>query len=358
MAIEKRVTKSGKVRWRVRVRLAGYPPRSGGTHVTRRAAVVAEARLLEELQAGSAAMLEAARGLCLRDVIARYRREKLYQKSDKVEWCKRQDQQLREWEARLGDVRWLHVNKFVLAQARDALAAEGRSGATVNRYLSTLGHVLSVARDEWGLRADNPMQTVARLKEAGERVRFLSEDELAALMRALPGVVARYGKPLDVIVVLALSTGARKDTELLSMPPAQVMLDANKIVLEHTKNGKRRALALEGRAHELMCAHMARLPARAQFVFANHRGDKPMNIDREWNALRRAAGLVDYRFHDHRHTFASYLAMQGAREVELAEALGHSDLKMVRRYAHLAEGHTNPLVAAMNDKLFSGLKGV
>ena len=56
------------------------------------------------------------------------------------------------------------------------------------------------------------------------------------------------------------------------------------------------------------------------------------------NALKRA-GIEDFRFHDLRHTFASHYVMNGGDLLALKEILGHSDMKMVERYAHLASAH-------------------
>ena len=65
-----------------------------------------------------------------------------------------------------------------------------------------------------------------------------------------------------------------------------------------------------------------------------------------------AAGITDFRFHDLRHSAASYLAMSGATLVEIAEVLGHRTFEMVRRYAHLSESHTSNVVARMNSRIF------
>lgn len=67
---------------------------------------------------------------------------------------------------------------------------------------------------------------------------------------------------------------------------------------------------------------------------------------------RTRAGIDDFRFHDLRHTFASYLAMHGATLAEIAEALGHKTLAMVKRYAHLSEAHTRNVVQRMNAEIF------
>ena len=76
------------------------------------------------------------------------------------------------------------------------------------------------------------------------------------------------------------------------------------------------------------------------------------NMYRYWNAARKAAGLVDFRFHDLRHSCASYLAMNGASLLEIADVLGHKTLAMVKRYSHLSTDHKAALVSrVMGDKV-------
>jgi cytochrome c553 len=74
----------------------------------------------------------------------------------------------------------------------------------------------------------------------------------------------------------------------------------------------------------------------------------------EARAARKAAKLTDFRFHDLRHTTASYLAMNSATLVEIAGVLGHRDLNTVRRYAHLSDSHLADKVESMNRRFING----
>ena len=78
-----------------------------------------------------------------------------------------------------------------------------------------------------------------------------------------------------------------------------------------------------------------------------------MTLWKPWRAALIAASIGDLRFHDLRHTAASYLAMSGATAIELAAVLGHKTLQMVKRYAHLSDTHTHGIVTAMNQKIFA-----
>lgn len=80
-----------------------------------------------------------------------------------------------------------------------------------------------------------------------------------------------------------------------------------------------------------------------------------MDVRSAWRHARAQAKLEDFRFHDLRHSAASYLAMNGATTRDIAEILGHQTLQMVKRYSHLADSHTSEVVAKMNEKVFAKL---
>jgi integrase len=71
-----------------------------------------------------------------------------------------------------------------------------------------------------------------------------------------------------------------------------------------------------------------------------------------WDTALRRANITDFRFHDLRHTAASYPAMNGASMMELAEILGHKTLSMVKRYTYLSASHTRAVVERMNQAVF------
>lgn len=79
---------------------------------------------------------------------------------------------------------------------------------------------------------------------------------------------------------------------------------------------------------------------------------QPIDIRTAWENSLLRANIEDFRFHDLRHSAASYLAMNGATLVEIAEVLGHKTLQMVKRYAHISENHAASVVASMNERIF------
>ncbi len=78
----------------------------------------------------------------------------------------------------------------------------------------------------------------------------------------------------------------------------------------------------------------------------------PWTLWKPWKEALTAAAISDLRFHDLRHTAASYLAMNGATAIDLAAVLGHKTLQMVKRYAHLSDAHAHGVVTAMNKRIF------
>ena len=77
-----------------------------------------------------------------------------------------------------------------------------------------------------------------------------------------------------------------------------------------------------------------------------------MSIREAWTFAVQRAGITNFRFHDLRHSAASYLAMGGASLAEIAEVLGHKTLQMTKRYTHLTESHTRGVVERMNQAIF------
>ena len=116
---------------------------------------------------------------------------------------------------------------------------------------------------------------------------------------------------LFLIVILAISTGMRQG-EILNLTWADVDLEVGKAILHKTKNGERRVVPIVSVALELLRKHKQTQIVDTLFVFPNEQGTEPVKIRSAWERARKEAGVEDFRFHDLRHTFASYLAMNGA----------------------------------------------
>jgi len=289
------------------------------------------------------------------ELIDRYVRDVLPTKPRSVH-C--QAGQLKWWRTQLGDYLLSDATPALIAEARDTLSKGithrkmPRSPATVNRYLAVLSHAFTIATKEWGWVEYNPVMKVRRLPEPQGRVRFLSDDERERLLQACRESV---NEQLYTIVVLALSTGMRQG-EILGLIWDDVSLEAGRFTLHDTKNKERRVVPVMGHALEVMREYAKVRRIDTSLVFPGSVVGKPVDVRAPWERAIQAAGIEDFRFHDLRHSAASYLAMNGATPSELAAVLGHKTLQMVKRYAHLSEAHTAELVGKMNARIFGGSK--
>jgi integrase len=350
MAVIEKREKDGGITYRVKIRLKGYPPQTASferlTDAKRWAqqteSAIREGRHFKTSEAKRHTMSEA---------IERYMKTVLPNKPKSVY---AQTIHLNWWKETIGDYSLADVTSAMIANCRDKLAAgttvrgKLRGAATVNRYMAALSHVFTIACKEWQWVDDNPFRKVSKKKEPRGRVRFLSDEERVKFLEACKEADSAY---LYIVVVLALSTGARR-MEILGLTWDDVDLNRGVITLHDTKNGERRVLAIAGHAKELLKKHAQVRLLDCKLLFPGKDHKKPVDIRTPFeNALKRAE-IHDFRFHDLRHSCASYLAMNGASLAEIAEVLGHKTLQMVKRYAHLSEAHTMGVVTRMNEKIF------
>jgi len=331
--IEQRTSQDGKPVYRVKIRRKGAPPLTATFHRltdAKKWAQVTEGAVLE----GRHFKTAEAKRHTLADLTDRYLREVLPRKSRSSIYM--QTLQLNWWKAQLGQRALADITPALLAEYREKLAQgekQPRSNATVVRYMAALSHAFTIAVREWEWLEDSPMRKVSKPKEPRGRVRFLSDEERTRLLDACQ---VSHNPFLYTVVVLALATGARKG-ELLSLRWPDVDLKRGTLTFHQTKNGERRAVPLTGQALTLMQQHAKVRRLNTQLVFPDATGTKPLSLRDAFEGAVVRAGISDFHFHDLRHTFASYLAMNGASLLEIAEALGHKTLAMVKRYAHL--GH-------------------
>lgn len=221
-----------------------------------------------------------------------------------------------------------------------------RSPSTVVRYLAALSHAFSIASKEWEWIDDSPMRKVTKPKEPRGRVRFLSEEERERLLQACKKSKNPY---LYIVVVLALSTGMRHG-EIMNLTWKDVDFQGQRITLQETKNNERRVLPLVGFAMELLQKHADE--SQFELLFPGKNSKKPVDLRFAWERALKESGVSDFRFHDLRHTFASYLAMGKATLTELRVLLGHKSPSMTARYSHLSEEHGAAVLRKMNERIF------
>lgn len=348
--IEKRISKDGKISHRVKIRLKGFPTQQATFErltdarkwVQQTEAAIREGRHFKTTE---------AKRRTLGEMIERYIKDIL---PTKPKNNKNTLLHLNWWKEELGQYSLAEISPALIAEKRDQLGSgitkrnTQRSPSTVVRYMAALSHAFTIAVKEWGWLDDTPMRKVTKPKEPRGRVRFLSDEERPHFLVECKKSESQY---LYAAVVLALSTGGRR-MEILGLTWKEVDFDRGVITLHETKNGERRVLPLAGHALELMRQLSIIRHVKCNLVFPGKDLKKPVDLRTPFeNALKRAE-IPDFRWHDLRHSCASYLAMNGASLAEIAEILGHKTLQMVKRYAHLSEAHTSKVVTSMNEKIF------
>ncbi len=348
--IEKRTTNSA-ISYRAKVRLKGYPTQSA-TFVRLTDAKKWVQDTESAIREGRHFKTSESKKHTVKELVERYIKEILPQKPKSTI---DQKTQLGWWKSGMGSFSLADVTPALITEYRSKLALEKserkgakRSNATVNRYCSVLSHAFTIAVKEWGWMQENPMMKIKKLKEPRGRVRFLNDEERERLLEACQESSSPF---LYILVVLGISTGARK-MEIRSLEWKDVDLNRGMIILHDTKNGERRSLPLVGIAKDLMKAHYKNRNKNTELVFPAKNLQTPIDIRTPFETALQKAEIEDFKWHDLRHSCASYLAMNGATLAEIAGVLGHKTLSMVKRYSHISDAHTAGVVERMNNKIF------
>lgn len=197
---------------------------------------------------------------------------------------------------------------------------------------------------QWGYLTDSPMKGIRLLKEPPERVRYLTTEEIARLL-------ARCSEHLRPIVICALHTGMRKG-EILNLKWSDVDLHNRMILLERTKNNRRRMIPLSG----VLCSVLKALSRRSEYVFCSEKGERFGNVRKGFKAALKRASIEDFRFHDLRHTFASHLTMSNCNIRTVQQLLGHTTIRTTMKYAHLSKEYLEEAVNLVGAKLSPGVE--
>ena len=222
----------------------------------------------------------------------------------------------------LHEITTLDIERFKSARIKEV------SPATVNRTLAVLKSIFNRAI-AWNRADHNPCKTVKLFKENNQRLRFLEQEEISKLVANCP----RHLRP---IVILALNTGMRKG-EILGLKWTNVDLRHDMMHLSDTKNGEKREVPVNGvvkRALTEITRH-----GNFPYVFCDEYGKPYGDIKKSFFTALKKSAILDFHFHDLRHTFASHLVMSGVDLNTVRELLGHKSLEMTLRYSHLSPDH-------------------
>ena len=274
-------------------------------------------------------------------------------------------QRLAWWQSQIGHLKLIEVDDDVIFHAVEGLAAQrGRhyvgvdadgapifkskgkpySNATLNRYIAGIGSVFT-----WAIRQrlcprgwESPTRRLGTRPENNSIIRFLDADERERLFAACK---ASKWKPLFALVLTAITTGSRKGA-LKALRWRDVDLDAGTAVVERTKNGSPQTMVLTPAVVEEL--RKLQGPPGALVFGSVRRRDVPFHFEAGvWPIALRKANIKRFRFHDLRHSCASYLTQAGASLVQVADVLNHKNLAVTRRYSHLGVNDRRKLVNAV-----------
>lgn len=248
----------------------------------------------------------------------------------------------RWWSHSYGALDARTLGTATLAEARQRLHEAGKSPQTIHHYLKFLRHRLALAvRDD--LLDKNPFDKFRMPSVRNLRCRYYGQDERRTLYAALDP------EWRDAAEIAGL-TGLRW-SEQFTLRKSQLHLDQAYLELPQTKAGQSQIRLLNTRAVELLRRQIDRHPNNT-WVYPSptgrHHIDHSDFLRSYWIPARKAAGVANARWNDWRHTFASDLTMAGHSDRTVADLLGHTTTKMVKRYAHLTAAHLRQAVESVS----------
>ena len=234
------------------------------------------------------------------------------------------------------------------------------SPGTAVRHFNVMHHMMKKAATIWTKDTGidrNPADHVEVKRPDDQRDRYLSEDELRRLKVALDEKIYRKGTKdfnktfcrLRMIVLIAVTTGMRM-SEIFGLKWSDVMYSEGLLAVRaKLKGGKMRYVPMPPELADELRRYMPQPANNVLYIAGNNheqifppkegaKGER-QRVEGSFEDLLERADIQDFRFHDLRHTFASWYMMNGGDLYELAKILGHSNIKMTERYAKLAKQH-------------------
>jgi integrase len=351
-AIRRRETKNG-VTYSVQIRIRPYPTTNASFKKLTDAKRWAE-KTEREMREGRYGMISESRKKTVSEAIERYRKYVLpkiikSRREHVIDW----------WDNTIGRHALKEITPALITEIRDKLLHEEidgkkRAPATVVKYLATLSHIFTMCVNEWQWLEINPIAKVSKPTVSNDRSRFLEDSERISLLKECQASMNPY---LYTIVILAISTGMRR-SEILNLTWADIDFERERIILRETKNGEVRILPLVGFCNELLKELGSSRKINSFLLFSGTDPKKPIDFRSAWRVAVKNAGLKNFKFHDLRHSFASYCVMNGSSLNEVADLLGHKSYQSVtKRYCHLSDAYRKDVVVSMNNKIFREQNG-
>ena len=348
--IRERKLKEGGVRFQAEIRLKGHPTLTA-TFDRKTDAKTWIQKTESDIRCGRHQLYSEGKRHTFKEAVERYLNE------HKVSHAK--EGHLRWWVAQLGALYLQDIRAPIITEKKQKLLTtpntKGKipSRSTCNRYLASLSHLMSVCTKQWEWSLENPVKRIAREKEPRGRTRFLSPEERACLIDACQESENPF---LTLFVVLLLSTGCRY-SEIRRLRWTDINLFQGRITINESKNGRMRSVPIRGLGLEMLRKQASECNSIG-YVFAFKNQTKPMDPRRALKTAIKRAKLFGFRPHDCRHSYATEMLAQGLSLGEVGQLLGHLNISVTMRYAHLIESRSIDAVSKMSEQIFSGVENV
>jgi integrase/recombinase XerD len=232
----------------------------------------------------------------------------------------------RRWDPRIGHLCLIEITEEHLI---DFITDRREDGVSDSFIRADLGFLSGLFKWTGVRKARNPvLQLEIPLKLANSRVRFLLPEEEEQILNACGSEEHR------LMIIFAIETGLRK-CEQLAARPSQVHREQREILVPTSKNGKPRVVPLSARAMGVLDRLDELHEPDRPFLFRGPRTDHFARTQHFWGPVVAASGVEDICWHDLRHTFASRYLQDGGSLPLLQKVLGHSNIQVTMRYAHL-----------------------
>jgi integrase len=241
-------------------------------------------------------------------------------------------------EAPLGNKKLNEISSFDLERLKSGLTKEGLAPATVKHCLVLVREIFNKAMAWKGYQGVNPIKGIKMPSPNNRRERFFTHEEADLLLKELAGV----SKIVHDQALLSLHCGMRAG-EIFNLRGQSIDFENGLIRIMDPKNKMNRTAFMTEAVRKMLKERLPEDPN--EFIFKDRDHGKEMKsisktFDRTVKRLGFNNGVMDRRqrvvFHTLRHTFGSWLAMQGTPILTIKELMGHKSLAMTERYAHLS----------------------
>ena len=216
-----------------------------------------------------------------------------------------------------------------------SLRLEKTKPATVNRDLAYLKHLYNKAID-WEVVVFNPVKKVKMLRESPGRVRYLSPEEIERLLARCPDTIAP-------VVIIALNTGLRRG-EIFNLKWRDIDFKNRLLTIVKGKNNEASVIPINKRVYQAL----SKMSKNEEYIFSDL---SVRSLQRLFKKSVKQAEIKEFRFHDLRHTFASYLWIGGENLPVIQKLMRHKSVSMTMRYSHLSRKYLEQAV----ENIYKGL---